>query len=261
LRIIFTITYDGKKLNGFQKQPEDNIPTVQDFFEKALLKVFSKKFITYGCGRTDSGVHADEQTIMVDISSKLVNKITINKLSLVLNNWLPSYIRILRANKTKNNFHVRYSALIRCYRYKIILMNADANIPYLRVEELEHCYFHNGDIDINVLQKYFNPLEGNHDFSSFASVKDGSVNKKRFIYKIDLIKKGRRLFIDIYANGFLRSMVRSIIGNVLFWYKKSLSPAYVKKILLTCDPLQAKHRITPNALFLRRVFYTNIFGQ
>lgn len=262
MKIVFTLSYDGKKFHGFQKQI--NISTIQGEFEKNLEKLFQKKIITIGSGRTDSGVHADRQILTANLDTQIVNKIGLHKLAKVINALLPDEIRIVHLEKINPSFHPRFSAKIRYYRYQIFLLDSDQYSPYFKADELNYYHTLTYPIKIEKLKNYFNKLEGSHDFTSFSSSEESHYQKRnyqRIIYKIDLILKERKLWIDIYANGFLRSMVRSIIGNILFLYSKGQPSNNIAKILKAKDRNLAKQRVPAKALFLKKVFYTNIFGD
>ena len=250
--VLAVIAYDGTRYSGYQKQP--NELTIQNVLEEKIGKLFNELVNITASGRTDKGVHADEQMINFFVNKDLMEKITIKKLPKILNDLLPKDIYVKKTLIVSNDFHARFSARVRMYRYQINLSSI-----YSIGKELNHYYRFSSSFNLEEFQRYLDMFEGYQDFSTFSSIHDSSLNKYRHLFKIDSYIKGSILVIDLYANAFLRSMVRSIIGNCLFFYQKKKSVNIVKEWLKACDPLIAKHRVPANALTLKKVFYSPIF--
>ena len=252
--ILAAIAYDGTRYYGYQKQP--NQITIQNVIEEILGKLFKESVNITASGRTDKGVHADEQIINFFVNKDLMEKITIKKLPRILNDLLPKDIKVKKTLIVSKDFHARFSARVRMYRYQINLSSI-----YSIGKELNYYYRFSSFFNLQEFQRYLEIFEGYQDFSTFSSIHDKSLNKYRHLFKIDSYIKGSILVIDLYANAFLRSMVRSIIGNSLFLYQKKQSVNMVKEWLKACDPLIAKHRVSANALTLKKVFYSPIFND
>lgn len=249
--IKLVLKYEGTRYNGYQIQPLKN--TVQHFLELALKKIYQKKIKTMASSRTDAGVHAEGQVAHYAI---LGIDIPLSRLPEVINNYLPHDIRVYQAEKTDENFHSRYSAKVRQYRYRLWTGSALA-IP---LNELAFVHQEEG-MEKSTLATYLTPLVGYYDFTSFCHVKDASSSKKREIFDIQLQKKGMILEVDFFGNAFLRSMIRSIIGCALFAIKKQKPENYLKEILFAKDPFRAKARAPAKGLCLYQVFYNKIYGH
>ena len=256
---MISLTYDGENFNGFQKQTgkeNENIQTIAGILEEKLTVIFQKPMKSIASGRTDTGVHAREQVVTFPADADLVGKITLPSLKRMLNRALPKEIFIAKINPCLADFHPRYAAKVRLYRYSMVINNFNQFEPY----QLKHCYSYPFPLkNLTLLERYFQQLEGEHDFTTFSSLKTTMTNKVRKIFKIDLISKPPLLNIEIYGNAFLRSMVRSIIGNVLFAYQKKMKPKILKEWLAEKNPLLAKNRVPAKGLTLKKVFYTQIF--
>lgn len=244
--------YEGTRYNGYQKQPLKN--TIQHFLEVSLRKIYRQDIRTVSSGRTDTGVHAEGQVVHYE-PPKGIN-IPPSKLPQIINNHLPHDIQVCSIALVSNDFHSRYDAKVRQYRYRL-WAGEPAAIPLNElafVHPVEH-------IKKAILVDYLQPLVGYHDFTSFCHKRDPSPFKKREIFDIQLQNKGMILEVDFFANAFLRSMIRSIMGCALFAIKKQKPRDYLKKILLSQNPLLAKARAPANGLCLYRVFYTKIYGE
>ncbi|HMB00075.1 MAG TPA: hypothetical protein VKS21_03725, partial [Spirochaetota bacterium] len=187
-------------------------------------------------------------------------KIPTAKLPAVLNRQLPSDIRIKKAETvTGANFHPRYSARVRQYRY--ILLKHLKN-RYNADLFLNRFSWHPGiELDKKTVTQLLRPLTGIHDFTTFCAADDSSAVKLREIFKIEVKQKPGALFIDIYGNAFLKAMVRSIIGNMIHTIKNNKPGTYLKHILLKQDRRLAKQRAPACGLTLMRVYYRKIFGE
>ena len=203
-RIALLVQYDGTHYSGWQKQK--NAITVQEILEKTLLKITNHTVKTFAAGRTDAGVHASGQVIHFDIDCIIPG----NSYSDVLNNLLPSSIRILESVEVKDSWHACYSAMYRHYRY--IINNSKS--PNLFINNWSwHRY--QKVLDVVLMEDASIGMEGEHDF--FAFQKSGS-NRKNSITKIKNINIKRvedLILVDIKATGFLYGMVRLVVGQLI----------------------------------------------
>ena len=211
-RVALLVQYDGSNYSGWQRQ--NNAIAVQEILEKALSTIAGNIIKTFAAGRTDAGVHASGQVVHFDIDCV----IPANRYSDVLNNLLPSTIRILESVEVKDSWHACYSAIYRHYRYVI----NNSKFPNLFINNWSwHRY--QKVIDEVLMLNASKSMEGEHDF--FAFQKSGS-NRKSSITKIKNIEIKRvedLIFVDIKATGFLYGMVRLIVGQLVLVGEQKIS--------------------------------------
>ena len=237
-RIALGIEYEGTAYKGFQKQKSTK-KTVQGLLDSALSKVANQQILTACSGRTDAGVHAYCQTIHFDTISLREVKSWING----GNALLPKDIRILWAKRVSSDFHSRFSALSRTYRY--IIRNSELPSALDRNKKL----WVREKLDLRNMRSASSYLIGEKDFSSFRSSSCQSKSPNRNIRSINIKKKGDLLFIDISANAFLLNMVRIITGTLLETGLKKIPPKRVKEILDAKDRTLAGKTASPNGLY------------
>ena len=203
MRYALGIEYDGSEFLGWQRH--GNGPTVQVEVEKALAFVAHEAIAVLCSGRTDSGVHAACQ--VVHFESDVVR--TTRAWVLGTNTRLPSGIRLLWCQQVKNEFHARYSARARQYRYRII----NRAIPpamqrqFLSWERLP--------LDADAMQRAAQALLGEHDFSAFRTAQCQAKHPNRHMQKISVRRDGDQVLVDVQANAFLHHMVRNIVGSLI----------------------------------------------
>jgi len=243
--IKLTIAYDGTDYCGWQRQ--DNGKTIQGEIENALEKIHEKPVNLTGSGRTDAGVHAAGQiaNFYTDIAS-----IPADRFVFALNSLLPHDIRILDSCETENDFHARFSAKARTYRYQFIY-RAGSALPYENRYNLRIYHFPK----IDLLNAYGRLLLGETDCTIFTAAGDESKSKTRYIYKAYFYIEQGRLIFEICANAFLRNMVRSVVGTFLHYEEKNTSPAELQKIISSSERSLAGPTLPPNGLFLWKVDY------
>ncbi|HTB12940.1 MAG TPA: tRNA pseudouridine(38-40) synthase TruA [Bryobacteraceae bacterium] len=205
-RIRITLSYDGTDYHGWQVQP--NLPTIQAALESVLSEIESAAVKVEGSGRTDAGVHALAQVA----AFSLHNPIPTPNLEKAMNRQLPRDIRILAAEETHENFHPRFDATAKTYEYRIL--RAAICSPF------ERRYVHHHPYPLNE-EKIFElakSLEGEHDFTSFAAADDADTlgrSKVRQIFCSKAFREGDRLIYRVRGSGFLKHMVRNIVGVLL----------------------------------------------
>jgi tRNA pseudouridine38-40 synthase len=205
-RIRITLSYDGTDYHGWQVQP--NLPTIQAALESVLSEIESAAVKVEGSGRTDAGVHALAQVA----AFSLHNPIPTLNLEKAMNHQLPRDIRILAAEETHENFHPRFDATAKTYEYRIL--RAAICSPF------ERRYVHHHPYPLNE-EKIFElakSLEGEHDFTSFAAADDADTlgrSKVRQIFCSKAFREGDRLIYRVRGSGFLKHMVRNIVGVLL----------------------------------------------
>jgi tRNA pseudouridine38-40 synthase len=212
-RVALLVQYDGSDYSGWQRQKNAN--TVQETLERAILKITRQVVKTFAAGRTDSGVHASGQVVHFDIDYIIPG----NRYSDVLNNLLPSTIRILESVEVKDNWHACYSAMYRHYRYVI----NNSKFPNLFINNWSwHRY--QKVLDEVLMLNASKIMEGEHDF--FAFQKTGTSRKTSItkIINIDIRRIEDLILVDIKATGFLYGMVRLIVGQLILVGEKKISP-------------------------------------
>lgn len=241
--IKLIIQYDGTNYYGWQKQLKH--PTVQQTIEKKLSIILQENINLIGSGRTDTGVHATGQVA----NFKTNNPLPLKNLFLAMNSYLPNDIRINQFEEVSDEFHARFSATQREYIY--LIYNDNLCPPFKRM------YYHlvKNDIDIEQINKSLGYLEGTHDFSSFTIKDDETKSKIRTINKILVEQQDKIISITIRANGFLRKMVRKIIGTVLYINHKKNPPEQMRTVLELYSQNHHYPTAPPYGLYLNKVWY------
>lgn len=196
------IEYDGTQYAGWQSQPEQK--TVQGEIEAALCQIWSREVSITASGRTDSGVHAEGQVAHFDVDSNL----DINSLLRSLYGVLPRDIAVWKIEAAQDDFHARFDAVARQYRYQIVTRPS----PLLRDRAWERFF----EFDMELMEQCAYSLLGIHDFSSFCRYNPDVNHTKCDVLSAELLQESEAMFIfRIKANRFLHHMVRSIVGTII----------------------------------------------
>jgi tRNA pseudouridine38-40 synthase len=248
MRIALGIEYDGRAFCGWQFQ--DHSPSVQEAVEKALSKVADHSVRVVCAGRTDTGVHATEQVIHFDTEVyrepyQWVKGANAN---------LPEGVTILWAQEMSEEFHARFKAFRRAYRY--IIFSRKVRPSYL-----------NGLVtwDYRVLdetrmQDAANYLIGEHDFTSYRALGCQAKSPVRTLYQFDIRREGDFIYLDIEANAFLHHMVRNMAGVLMTIGAGEQEPEWAKEILGLRDRTLSGITAPPHGLYLVRVDYPETFS-
>ena len=203
---FMTFSYDGSKYNGYQKQPR--VRTIQGELEKALKQINAGKAVSVSAsGRTDAGVHAYNQCAHFDLDTV----ISCVKLKQALNSLIPDDIYIKNVYEADENFHARFDVKAKEYIYKINMGN------YNPIEK-DYVFQYNKKLDIPEMERALKYLEGTHDFRSFVKIDEEKDDYKRTIIQTSLIrdvKNVNHITISILGTGFMRYMVRNIVGMLI----------------------------------------------
>lgn len=245
MRIRMIISYDGTSYAGYQTQP--NGVTVQEEIEKALLKITGEKTVLHASGRTDSGVHAMAQVAHFDTNSRIPP----DKFSFALNTHLPKDIRIMHSEEADKEFHSRFSAKNKTYRYTV--QNGVHENPFLRNTAL----FIHAKLDFEAMQDEAEQVVGTHDFAAFRST--GTVNKTtvRTVFESHWTKKDNIYIYTVTGDGFLYNMVRILAGTMIDVGMGRLEKGAVKRALESTKRSDAGATAPPHGLMLARVRYTD----
>lgn len=243
MRIKAITKYKGTSYYGWQKQI--NELSVQTVIEEALNKVLNANISITASGRTDAGVHALNQVFHFDV----FKDVDLDKLKYSLNCVLPNDISIVSLEIVDDDFHSRFSAKGKHYRYIISFNEKD---PF-KLETTYNCLF---PTDISLVKKAIKKFEGKHNFKNFTSKEEDNDNFVRDVFKIETKVNGNDLIIDLYANGFMRYMIRFMVGTSLAigWGKEQLN--YIDELL---DSDNERHIVSykapPQGLYLVEVLY------
>lgn len=241
--IKLTIQYNGKNYCGWQKQ-NDSLG-VQGTIEQAIKEITSEDVKITGSGRTDAGVHALGQVANFNTESS----IPIEKIPSALNSKLPKDISIINAEEMPLDFHSRYCAKGKTYRY-MIYNNSYRTPIYNNIS-----YFVKYDLDLEKMQKEAKSLIGTYDFKGFMSSGSSVKDTVRTIYDIQIIKQEDLIVIEVQGNGFLYNMVRIIAGALIDVGSKRKTPQDIKIMLENKDRSKSSDTAPAKGLCLYKVTY------
>jgi len=245
-RIRITVSYDGTDFHGWQVQP--GLPTIQAAIESVLAEIEGAPVHVTGSGRTDAGVHALAQVA----AFSLENPIPPKNLQKAMNRLLPRDIRVLDACEAPENFHPRYAAVAKTYEYRIL--RAEVCPPFDRRWVHHHPY----PLDELAMINAAPVLEGEHDFSAFAASDDRDElehSKVRTIFSSRIERCNDRLLYRVRGSGFLKHMVRNIVGVLLEAGKGNLKSEDLMARLQTGCTIPPGPTAPARGLFLVNVEY------
>ena len=244
-RYKILIEYDGTNFIGWQSQPKGR--SVQKNLEKFISRILKENIKCVAAGRTDSGVHAYEQVAHFDSKQNISN---IFKFLKSLNHFLYHYGVVVNDLKKKNkNFHARYSAKYRIYRY--ILINRTAR-PILDKNRAWHII---NKLDLKVMKKGSKKLLGTNDFSTFRSSKCNAKSPVKTIKYIKIFSLNNKIFLEFKSESFLQQQVRSMVGCLKYlgekkWTLKKFEKVFKSKNRILCAP-----PAPPCGLYLKKIIY------
>ena len=247
-RIILGIEYDGSHFAGWQCQKDQR--TAQGELEKALSKIADQKVVVQCAGRTDTGVHALEQVVHFDCDVARSHESWL----MGGNTNLPEDIRITWVKDAVDDFHARYSAIARFYRY--VILNRKMKSALMR-SQVTWCY---NPLDEAKMQQAAQVLVGAHDFSSFRAQGCQSLSPNRLMHFINVHREGENVVIELSANAFLHHMVRNIAGVLMEIGMGKRPVDWTQELLNIKDRKQGGVTAPPFGLYLGGVFYPEKFG-
>ena len=248
-KIRLVLAYDGTDFHGWQRQADK--PTIQACLEDALRKLTGSAVQVSGSGRTDAGVHALGQVAHIAIASP----IPCPNLFKALNDLLPPAVRVKCAEDVDPSFHARYSARSKTYRYRIV------TTPVCSPLLVRFVYHHPYSLDHAKMAQAARRLEGENDFTSFAGApepdEEEAKSHVRTIIRSRLLWRPRSsmLVYEVTGTGFLRYMVRNIVGTLIEVGRGRLVPQDIPRILAARDRAKAGPTAPPQGLCLMRVEY------
>jgi tRNA pseudouridine38-40 synthase len=239
-----TVEYDGSSYCGWQRQKTD--PTIQASLENALLQITGKTVVVSGSGRTDAGVHALGQVA----SFRADTRLDAPTLQRAMNSLLPPDIAIRSCKLVSDAFHARFSAKSKVYRYRIA--NRAVRTPIGR----QYTWHVKAILDTGAMAHAVTWLIGTHDFGAFEGAGSPRRTRIRTVSRADLSKsQNQEVTFEIEADGFLRFMVRNIVGTLVAVGRKKITPAQFKQILDSKDRRNAGPTAPPHGLVLVAVRY------
>jgi len=241
--ISLTVAYDGTNYHGWQCQP--NVVTIQETLKVAVERILNHEVNIIGGARTDAGVHAMGQVVNFTTSKE----IALTNLNKGLNSMLPDDIRIVDARNADPDFHARYSAKSKVYIYSIL--NQEHNSPFLQRYVLHHPY----RLNVPSMKEAASLVVGEHDFSAFKKKDELYKNPVREVTRANVGSRGTIVYVVIEAAGFLRYMVRNIVGTLLLVGQGKIDRDGFQDILESKEREKAGPTAPPQGLFLRRIKY------
>ena len=240
-RYFFNISYNGTNYHGWQIQ--SNAISVQEVLQDGLSKILKSKVEVIGSGRTDTGVHAKQQSVHFDFGLEISARDLLHK----LNGILPQDISANSIKEVKPDAHARFDATERAYQYFI----NQAKNPFFENQSYQFSF----DLDVELMNKAASKLLGEQDFESFSKVKTEVNTFICTIKKAEWFYQNDQLIFEVRANRFLRGMVRALVGTLLDVGRRKLSVKDFVNIIKSKDRTKAARAVPPHGLFLTEVYY------
>ncbi len=246
-RIKITVSYDGTSFHGWQVQP--GLPTIQQALEDVLGNLEGAPVPVAGSGRTDAGVHALAQVAAFSIA----NPIPCDNLRRAMNRYLPAAIRVVSAEEAAMEFHPRFDAIAKTYEYRIY--REELLDPF----RFRYTHYHPYPLDEAAMIAMAPLLAGEHDFAAFAASDDRDElgkSKVRRIFSSHLERSADSLIYRVRGSGFLKHMVRNIVGFLIETGKRNAGPERLRDLLAPGNTTKAGVTVPAKGLFLISVEYS-----
>jgi tRNA pseudouridine38-40 synthase len=248
VRVALGLEYDGGGFCGWQSQPSGC--GVQDALEEALGKIAGRPVRVVAAGRTDTGVHASVQVVHFDTDVHRPETAWVRG----VNAFLPGGMAVLWARPVADDFHARFSALGRSYRYVLLTHPVRPALLNGRVG-----WFHL-PLDLHAMREGAGYLLGEHDFSAFRAAECQAKSPVRRMDALEIRAAGDYLVFDLSANAFLHHMVRNLVGCLVYVGKGRYPPAWIKELLDSRDRTLAAPTFAPDGLYLSGIRYDPKWG-
>ncbi len=247
MKFKLTIAYDGTNYSGWQVQKTGL--GVQQLVEESLAKIFPSVKRIHSSSRTDTGVHALGLVAHVEIS-KAEFKMPVNKLALAINAHLPPDIRVMMAKRCAKNFHARFDARGKQYRYFVW------NYPVMNPLLCHRAWHVRQKLNLAAMRSAANYFLGKHDFKSLAATRSYEMESTvRTLTRCEIKRSGPQLSFIIQGDGFLYKMCRGIVGTLVQVGQGKIAASEMEKILATKDRRVAGMTAPAHGLVLWKVFY------
>ncbi|MDI6703782.1 MAG: tRNA pseudouridine(38-40) synthase TruA [bacterium] len=241
--IKLVLQYDGRNYHGFQKQPK--LPTICGVLEKALFKLTRENPHIIYASRTDKGAHAYHQVV----NFKTYSSLSVDVFEKALNALLPKDIVVCSSSEVPLEFHARFSAKSRTYLY--LILNRKFPSPF----HLHSALFIPYRLSLERMKEGAKYFLGEHDFTSFTPSIEIYKNPNRTINRLDIKKEEDFIHISITSKGFMRGMIRTIVGTLLDVGRGKLEPSEISKIVEAKDRRMASETVPSHGLYLMKVEY------
>ena len=243
MRIALGIEDDGSRFLGWQTQPGGG--TVQDALEAALAAIATERVAVTCAGRTDRGVHALGQVVHFDTAVSRPESAWVRGVNAVL----PGSVAVLWSRSVPADFHARYSARARVYRY--VLLNRAVR-PALAARHVGWCH---APLDVQAMRAAAELMLGTRDFSAFRSAECQAGTPVRTLQALDIEQRGERIDFVLRANAFLHHMVRNLVGTLIYVGRRKHPPGWVREVLESRERARAAPTFSPEGLYLEAVQY------
>jgi len=248
MRIALGLEYDGAAFNGWQCQPGGN--TVQDALEAALAAIAGEPLRVVCAGRTDAGVHALGQVVHFDTAAPRPDTAWVRG----VNAHLPAAVAVRWAKPVPDDFHARFAARSRAYRY--VLLNRPER-PGLLSGRVGWCH---RPLDVAVMRAAAACLVGEHDFSSFRAAECQAKSPVKTMLDFVIAREGDLVLFDCRADAFLHHMVRNLVGALVYVGMGRETPEGFARLLAARDRRLAPPTFAPDGLYLAAVEYDPAWG-
>ena len=242
-RIALGIEYDGSRFLGWQTQPGGG--TVQDALEAALAGIADSPVGVTCAGRTDRGVHARAQVVHFDTEAERPDSAWVRG----VNAMLPEAMAVLWSRRVAPDFHARYSARSRSYRYVLL------NRPVRPALCARYAGWQHAPLELEAMREAAAQLVGEHDFSAFRAAECQAKSPVRTLHAIGIERRGERIDFSMRANAWLQHMARNIVGTLVYVGKGKHPPQWAKTVLESRDRALAAPTYGPEGLYLEAVEY------
>jgi len=218
---------------------------VQDVLQAALAAIAGEPIAATGAGRTDRGVHARGQVAHFDTSAVRPDSAWVRG----VNSFLPQSVAVLWARPVEAEFHARFSAIARTYRYRLI------NRPVRPALAARYAGWYHAPLDLEPMRVAARALLGEHDFSAFRAAECEAKTPVRTVHSISVEQDADRIEFVVRANAFLHHMVRNIVGCLVYVGAGKQPPGWIAELLASRERSKAAPTFAPEGLYLERVEY------
>jgi tRNA pseudouridine38-40 synthase len=248
MRIALGVEYEGTTYAGWQSQLHGN--TVQDVLEEALGRIAAAPVRVACAGRTDAGVHALAQVVHFDAAVERPDSAWVRG----VNSHLPPQVAVRWARPVAGDFHARFCALSRSYRYVLLNRPVRPAVQHGRVGWFHH------PLDVDAMRDAAGLLLGEHDFSAFRAAECQAKSPVKHCYRADVASDGELVTFDFRANAFLHHMVRNIVGALVYVGKGNHPPQWLAELLAGRDRSRGAPTFDPAGLYFAGVEYDPKWG-
>lgn len=243
MRMALGLEYCGSHFHGWQSQPQGN--TVQDALEAALSSIAGEPVGVICAGRTDAGVHATQQVVHFDTAANRPLTAWVRG----VNSHLPEGVAVRWVQPVDAEFHARFSARGRRYRYLLLNRSQRPGLWHGKVG------WYHLPLDVEAMRQAAGHLIGEHDFSSFRAAGCQAKTPVKTLWRADVTQRGDLIVFDFEASAFLHHMVRNLVGSLVYVGKAMQRPAWLAELLQVGDRKVAAPTFSPDGLYFRGPVY------